>query len=133
MPPNYWRAGPHLDWACLTLLFQRPGEKGLECAPNPKARDKGSASWLRVDPVEAGIAVNIGDMLGRWSNERLLSNLHRVRMPTVEESTPPCSRYSIAFFMQADARALIESEGHEPITAGDYIQGRISQNFEAKK
>jgi len=131
MPPNYWRAGPHTDWDCVTLLFQRPGEAGLECAPNPKAPGAATASWLRVDPLEGGIAVNIGDMLGRWSNGRLLSNLHRVRMPTPEEATPPRSRYSIAFFMQADRSALIESEGHAPITAGDYIDGRVAKNFAA--
>jgi len=131
MPENYWRAGPHTDWCCITLLFQRPGNEGLECAPNPSVVKKGaSAPWLRVDPVPGGIAVNIGDMLGRWSDGRLLSNLHRVRMPTLEESTPPKSRYSTAFFMQADKHVKIEGEVGEPITAGDYILGRIRSNFE---
>ena len=70
-------------------------------------------------------------MLSRWSDGRLLSNLHRVRMPTRAECNPPKSRYSIAFFAQADKRALIQSEKHEPITAGDYIVGRIRSNYEA--
>jgi len=123
-----WRAGPHTDWACLTLLFQRPGEAGLECAANPRAAD-GGAGWARVDPVEGGIAVNIGDMLSRWSGGRLLSNLHRVRMPTTDEERGR-SRYSIAFFAQADQGQVIETEEKEPITAGDYILGRIKSNFE---
>jgi isopenicillin N synthase-like dioxygenase len=126
VPPNYWRAGPHTDWCCATLLFQLPGNEGLECAANPRAG--GGAGWLRVDPVEGGIAINIGDMLSRWSDDRLLSNLHRVRMPTPAEATPPKSRYSIAFFMQADKQVLIESR-HGAITAGDYILGRIRSNF----
>jgi len=75
--------------------------------------------------------VNIGDMLSRWSDGRLLSNLHRVRMPTKEECEPPKSRYSIGFFMQADKHALIEAQDSEPITAGDYLLGRIKSNFEA--
>eukprot|EP00435_Cladocopium_sp_Y103_P059039 s26_g21.t1 len=128
LPANYWRAGPHTDWCCATLLFQRPGNEGLECAPNPKAMKDG-APWLKVDPVPGGIAVNIGDMLGRWSDGRLLSNLHRVRMPTKEESSPPKSRYSMAFFMQADKHVRIECETCETITAGDYILGRIRSNF----
>jgi isopenicillin N synthase-like dioxygenase len=130
MPPGYWRAGPHTDWCCVTLLFQRNGEAGLECAPNPKAGGAdGSGGWLKVDPVEGGICVNIGDMLMRWSNKSLLSNLHRVRMPTKEEASPPRSRYSIAFFAQADKSAVIKCEGHDDISAGDYILGRIQSNF----
>jgi len=128
VPEDYWRAGPHTDWCNLTLLFQRPGNAGLECAANPRA---GGAGWLKVDPVEGGIAVNIGDMLSRWSNDSLLSNLHRVRMPTPEEARPPRPRYSMAFFMQADKHVLIESR-HGAITAGDYILGRIRSNFDKK-
>ena len=26
-PADYWRAGPHTDWDCVTLLFQRPGNE----------------------------------------------------------------------------------------------------------
>lgn len=113
----------------MTLLFQREGEAGLECAPNPKAN---SPSWLAVDPVPGAVAVNIGDMLARWSDSRLLSNLHRVRLP---RNLAECgrSRYSIAFFAQADKAHLIESTQHEPITAGEYILGRIQSNFEALK
>lgn len=127
LPPNYWRAGAHTDWCCVTLLFQLPGNAGLECAANPRAQK--AQGWLKVDPVAGGIAVNIGDMLSRWSDGRLYSNLHRVRMPTPEECTPPRSRYSIAFFMQADKQQLIECEEYEPITAGDYILGRIKSNY----
>jgi isopenicillin N synthase-like dioxygenase len=128
LPANYWRAGPHTDWCCATLLFQQPGNEGLECAPNPKAMQDG-APWLKVDPVPGGIAVNIGDMLGRWSDGRLFANLHRVRMPTKEESSPPKSRYSMGFFMQADKHVRIECETCETITAGDYLLGRVRANF----
>jgi isopenicillin N synthase-like dioxygenase len=129
--PQLWRAGPHTDWCCITLLYQLPGNEGLECAANPRKGSAESQGWLTVDPVEGGIAVNIGDMLSRWSDGRLLSNLHRVRMPTTEECEPPKSRYSIGFFMQADKHALIEAQDSEPITAGDYLLGRIKSNFEA--
>lgn len=127
-PPQIWRAGPHTDWCCVTLLYQLPGSEGLECAANPRLGEA-HAGWLTVDPVEGGIAVNIGDMLARWSDGRLLSNLHRVRMPTAEECKPPRSRYSIAFFAQADKAAVIRTSDGETITAGDYILGRIRSNF----
>merc|ERR1712050_410306 len=113
----------------ITLLFQLPGNAGLECAANPRALNSPSGGWLKVDPVVGGIAVNIGDMLSRWSDGRLLSNLHRVRMPMPEECDPPRSRYSIAFFMQADEDQLIECDEHAPISAGDYILGRIRSNY----
>ena len=63
---NLWRAGPHTDWCCVTLLYQLPGHEGLECAANPRA-GAGQSGWLRVDPVAGGVAVNIGDMLSHWA------------------------------------------------------------------
>lgn len=113
----------------LTLLFQRPGQAGLECCSNPHDKNK-AAQWTPVDPVQGAVAINIGDMLARWSDGNLYSNLHRVRMPTMGECTPPTSRYSIAFFAQSDKAQVIRSKDSEPITAGDYILSRIRSNFE---
>jgi len=110
----------------VTLLYQRPGNEGLECAANPRG-GAAQAEWLRVDPVAGGVAVNVGDMLGRWADGRVLSNLHRVRMPATAAECGR-SRYSVAFFMQADKEAVIASKGGA-VTAGDYILGRIKSNF----
>lgn len=135
LPPGSWRAGAHTDWCCVTLLFQRPGEGGLECAANPR-NPSGITEWAPVEPTRGGIAVNVGDMLSRWSDGRLLSNLHRVRMPEVGEEGAEGgeggapARFSLAFFMQADKDALVECAEHPPITAGDYILGRIKSNFD---
>tara|TARA_B110000305_G_C19340816_1_gene589021 strand:- start:418 stop:1050 length:633 start_codon:yes stop_codon:yes gene_type:complete len=63
LPKGSWRAGAHTDWCCVTLLFQRVGETGLECAANP--RGDGATEWAPVDPVQGGVAVNVGDMLSR--------------------------------------------------------------------
>eukprot|EP00557_Chaetoceros_sp_GSL56_P013266 CAMPEP_0176477324 /NCGR_PEP_ID=MMETSP0200_2-20121128/558_1 /TAXON_ID=947934 /ORGANISM="Chaetoceros sp., Strain GSL56" /LENGTH=511 /DNA_ID=CAMNT_0017873119 /DNA_START=180 /DNA_END=1712 /DNA_ORIENTATION=+ len=123
----FWRAGPHTDWDNLTLLFQRVGQPGLECCANPRddSKQDNNKLWTPINPVENGIAVNIGDMLARWSGHRVHSNLHRVRMPTMEECDPPTSRYSIAFFAQSDRKTLIQGANSAPITAGDYILSRI--------
>lgn len=69
------------DWDNLTLLFQRVGQAGLECCANPHddSKEDKNKLWTPIDPVENGIAVNIGDMLARWSGHRVHSNLHRVR------------------------------------------------------
>ena len=139
---GHWRAGAHTDWANVTLLFQRAEDKGLECCANPRVvssaaessttnNNKKEYQWAEVNPVEGGIAVNIGDMLARWSDGRLYSNLHRVRMPKDSELDPPRSRYSIAFFAQSDKKTLIQSHDAEPITAGDYLLSRVQSNFQA--
>lgn len=128
----HWRAGAHTDWDCITLLFQRVGQSGLECRANPRAASgdgegTNSSQWIAVPPIDGGIAVNIGDMLSRWSDGKLYSNLHRVRMPT--EGECGSSRYSVAFFAQADKGVMIESQETDPITAGDYILSRIRSNY----
>ncbi|KAH8047259.1 iron ascorbate-dependent oxidoreductase [Aureococcus anophagefferens] len=35
-----WRAGPHTDWCCVTLLYQRPGNEGLERGRTAAARPR---------------------------------------------------------------------------------------------
>ena len=125
-----WRCGAHTDWGSLTLLFQRMGEDGLECRRREQEGVEGtpSASWVEVPPIEGGITVNIGDMLKRWSDSKLYSNMHRVRMPkNIEECAK--SRYSVAFFLQAKKSALIENMTNEPITAGEYFAARINAHF----
>jgi isopenicillin N synthase-like dioxygenase len=132
---GYFRAGPHTDWTNVTLLFQQADGRGLECCANPRKSSSSSAAaessspaaaaWTAVDPVPGGIAVNIGDMLARWSDNRLYSNLHRVRLPDDASR----ARYSIAFFAQSDRGVLIESSTSDPVTAGDYILSRIRSNF----
>ena len=124
---GYWRAGPHTDWDNVTLLFQQMNQGGLECCANPRTGE--GLYWTAIPPVEGAIAVNIGDMLARWSDGRLYSNLHRVRLP--EDASQ--SRYSIAFFAQSDQKTLIECQDSEPITAGDYILSRIRSNFAEDK
>jgi isopenicillin N synthase-like dioxygenase len=121
-----WRAGAHTDYNCLTLLFQRDGQSGLQVCPGEDAR---TGAWTSVDPDESLITCNIGDMLMRWSDDLLKSTLHRVRGPRPGE--PVVSRYSVAFFAQANKPAVIETPRgtFEPITAGEYLQQRINANF----
>ncbi len=132
--PDEWRAGAHTDFDCLTLLHQRPGQRGLQLCPGAEAAERsGDAelAWTSVEPTSGTITCNIGDMLTRWSNDRLPSTLHRVRMPRADEDLGP--RFSIAYFAQADRDAVIEppSGRYAPVTAHDYLQQRIAANFAA--
>lgn len=65
-----WRAGNHTDVGCLTLLFQRDGEDGLEVCPGRKNHnDKIIGDDFSPIPAKTGpIVVNIGDMLSKWQS-----------------------------------------------------------------
>lgn len=68
-PEGTWRAGLHTDVGCLTLLFQRDGEDGLEVCPGRQSADSTDRgeTFFPV-PAETGpIVVNIGDMLSMTS------------------------------------------------------------------
>jgi isopenicillin N synthase-like dioxygenase len=124
--PGVWRAGAHTDFDCLTLLFQRDGQGGLQVCPG---RDADAQEWTPVTPSDDAITCNIGDMLMRWSDDRLLSNFHRVKLPGEGDYTG--SRFSIPFFAQANRDVLIETPlgTYPPITAHDYLQERVSANY----
>ncbi|KAK5019080.1 hypothetical protein LTR60_001242 [Cryomyces antarcticus] len=105
------RAGAHSDYGSITLLFQLPGQPGLQiltgegwrgvpadpagvCAASG-SRD-GSSNGVEAGDGEgeedAGgralpILVNIGDLLSYWTHGLLRSTVHRVVFPT--PPTPP--------------------------------------------
>ena len=123
-----WRAGAHTDFDCLTLLYQRAGQGGLQVCPG---KEMEAQEWTSIPPLEDVITCNIGDMLMRWSDDRLPSNFHRVKNPVPGEYMGP--RYSLAFFCQANRDQVIESPSgkYPPITAGDYLNQRIGANFKS--
>ncbi len=122
---QFWRAGAHTDFDCLTLLHQRPGQGGLQVCPG---KEMTSQRWTSIAPLPGVVTCNIGDMLMRWSDDQLQSTLHRVRMPRPDEPHGP--RYSMAFFCQANMDAIIQGpkQLYAPITAHDYLQQRVAAN-----
>ena len=124
-PQHQWWAGAHTDYNCLTLLFQRNHQRGLEvcCAEKQEAQ-----AWAPVTPDEGLITCNIGDMLMRWSDDKLRSTPHRVAMP--EGGGAFDDRHSMAFFCQANGRQTIYGpEGkYPPISAKEYLKQRMATN-----
>src|SRR3954468_10689089 len=124
--PNV-RAGAHEDINTITLLLGAE-EAGLELLD----RD---GNWLPVSPKPGELAVNIGDMLQRLTNNVLRSTTHRVVNPPPERRGQ--SRYSMPFFLHFRPDFLIETlpecrEGREdlypePITAHDFLQQRLRE------
>ncbi|MCU4333033.1 isopenicillin N synthase family dioxygenase [Acinetobacter pittii] len=124
-----WRAGAHTDFDCLTLLFQRKGQGGLQVCPG---KDMEQQQWTSIEPRDDVITCNIGDMLTRWSDDQLPSNFHRVKNPETNEYQG--ARYSLAFFCQANEDMIIEGpqKKYPAITAKEYLKQRISANFNGK-
>ncbi|KAJ5939144.1 hypothetical protein N7466_002278 [Penicillium verhagenii] len=105
------RAGAHSDYGSITLLFQRPGQPGLEIFTLEK-------TWAPV-PIIPGdnadaypfppILVNIGDLLSYWTDGLLKSTVHRVVFPLAEQRSPnPQDRYTLVYFCHpVDATELV--------------------------
>lgn len=127
-----WRAGAHTDFDCLTMVFQKEGQFGLQVCPGKDAQGRADQEWTSVVPRDDVITCNIGDMLMRWSDDKLRSTLHRVRMPRPGEYQGP--RYSMAFFCQANKDVMIQGpeKKYPEISARDYLLQRINANFAAK-
>jgi isopenicillin N synthase-like dioxygenase len=60
------RMGAHTDFDSFTLLWQDENA-GLEVKVN--------GEWKGVEVVQGACVMNIGDVLGRWSNGELVSSL----------------------------------------------------------
>ena len=75
------RTEKRTDYSTVTLLFQRPGQSGLEI-------EKSDRSWAPVAVFPTGIehdpyppvVLNVGDLLNYWSNGLLKSGVHRVKV-----------------------------------------------------
>lgn len=61
VPEGYFRAGAHADWDFLTLLFQRPGQSGLEICPGREVYTEFGLGdeWTKVEPIEGEIVCNM--------------------------------------------------------------------------
>jgi isopenicillin N synthase-like dioxygenase len=81
--------------------------------------------WIAVPTTPTTFVVNFGDLLMRWTDDRWLSNLHRVVNPPLTEG-PSRPRLSIAFFNHPNYDvpiACLPSQGpakHPPVLSGEY-------------
>jgi len=116
--PGQLRASAHTDYGGFTILSGEDVPGGLQV----RTRED---RWVDVTTSPTTFVVNIGDLLMRWTNDRWLSNLHRVvNPPATKAASGP--RLSIAFFNHPNYDALIEclpSQGpprHAPVLSGEY-------------
>ncbi|CDM30686.1 hypothetical protein DTO013E5_665 [Penicillium roqueforti] len=130
------RAGAHSDYGSITLLFQRPGQPGLEIltpedswAPVPIV--PGTAAEAEGYPFPP-ILVNIGDLLSYWTDGLLKSTVHRVVFPLAEQRSPnPQDRYTLVYFCHpVDETELVPVPSgivaaHRERTGGVPADGRV--------
>ena len=112
------RAGAHTDYGGLTILNGEDVPGGLQVL----TRD---GRWIDVRTAPDQFVVNIGDLLMRWTNDRWLSNMHRVVNPPLAEGRNQ-PRLSIAFFNHPNWDVMIECVApagqakYAPVMSGDY-------------
>ncbi len=117
------RAGAHSDYGSVTLLFQRPGQPGLEILTR-------SGEWYPVPVSPRGtesdpsppILINIGDLLEFWTNGLFRSAVHRVVFPK-ETRRGGEDRYSIAFFAHPVDDTLLEAVPSETVSSRKAVNG----------
>ena len=84
-----------------------------------------SGDWIDARTQPQSLVVDIGDLLMRWTNDRWLSNLHRVVNPP-SSAAANLARLSIAFFNHPNYDVLIEciaapgQAGYRPVMSGEY-------------
>ena len=129
--PGQLRNAAHTDFAGFTILLQDGAPGGLQVLlPD--------GSWIDVPSVPGTLVINTGDLLQRWTNDRWVSNVHRVVNPPVERRGSS-RRLSIVFFtgprddaeiacLPGCASATMPAR-YPPITAGDHVRAKVRQTY----
>ena len=112
-------AGAHQDYGSITLLAT-DGVAGLQV----QGRD---GLWIDAPTIPDALICNIGDCLMRWTGDIYVSTPHRVVRPASD-------RYSIAFFLDPNPHAIVETlpgmaVKYEPTTGGAYLKAKLDGTY----
>jgi isopenicillin N synthase-like dioxygenase len=116
--------GEHTDYGIVTVLWA-DRVAGLQVL----GRD---GEWHEVMPAEGALLINLGDLMARWTDDRWMSTLHRVKPPIVDGAIK--RRRSAAFFHDGNVDAVIstlptcvgDGSPYSPITIGEHIQAKLA-------
>jgi isopenicillin N synthase-like dioxygenase len=114
----------HTDFGIVTVLWADQ-VKGLQVLGT-------DGSWNDVSPADDALLINLGDLTSRWTNEKWMSTLHRVKPPIVDGTIN--RRRSAAYFHDGNADAII-STIPETVPAGEtpiYSPIRVTEHITAK-
>ena len=114
------RSGAHEDINLITLLIGGH-QPGLEILTK---KDE----WLSINVDSSILICNIGDMLQRFTNHKLISTTHRVK---VIEEQKNSSRFSIPFFVHPNPDWFIETLPSciSKQNPNKYTQGILAEDF----
>lgn len=125
--PNRIGIGAHTDYECFTILSQT--------APGLQVRNA-AGQWVAAPPIDGALLINIGDCMGRWTNDQFRSTLHRVINQSGGE------RYSLVFFYGANYHAVVEClpsctdaarpAKYPPVRAGEWTIRNIQAAYAYK-
>jgi isopenicillin N synthase-like dioxygenase len=126
---NQFGIAPHTDANFLTFLAQSE-------VPGLQVRMP-DGEWVDVPYVPGSFAVNSGDMMQRWTNDRFKSTPHRALPPVGRE------RYAIPYFMGPHLDTEIaclptcqsadDPPRYPPITYAAYLDWWYDANYNAAK
>ncbi|GGJ72208.1 2OG-Fe(II) oxygenase [Agromyces bauzanensis] len=118
--------GEHTDYGIVTVLWADQ-VRGLQVLGS-------DGSWNDVQPADGALLINLGDVTARWTNERWMSTLHRVKPPVIDGMIE--RRRSAAFFHDGNVDALITTlptcvdprhpDLYEPTTIGEHIAAKLA-------
>jgi isopenicillin N synthase-like dioxygenase len=126
-PKSAIRAEQHEDINLITLLVGASAD-GLQILTKQN-------EWVGVTSLPEQIVVNVGDMLQRFTNNKLKSTTHRVVNPSRDKWHT--SRFSIPFFLHPKSKmslaclpACIDAnhpKAYPDATAGEYLDERLME------
>ncbi|MFW0795791.1 2-oxoglutarate and iron-dependent oxygenase domain-containing protein [Gordonia sp. CPCC 205515] len=116
--------GEHTDYGIVTVLWADQ-VNGLQVLDH-------HGVWHDVAPADGALLINLGDLMARWTNERWMSTLHRVKPPIVDGTIE--RRRSAAFFHDGNIDATITTlpscvgagSRYSPITVGEHIGAKLA-------
>ena len=96
------------------------------------------SQWTDIQPVEDAVVINTGNMMMRFTNDKYLSNLHRVINKTGKE------RYSVVYFFDGNPDYLVKcipscagsdeaAAKYSPVTVEDWLKGRYADTYETEE
>lgn len=126
-PKSAIRSEQHEDINLITLLVGASAD-GLQILTR-------QGEWVNVTSLPEQIVVNVGDMLQRFTNNKLKSTTHRVINPPRE--LWHTSRFSMPFFLHPKSEMSLaclkecidekHPKGYQDITAGEYLDERLRE------